>query len=152
VFDSFFDRAKDLAIAAVVGVMLALAGLLALTAAAAWQLAQWMPWPAALAVVGVGLLAISAIALWIGTAKKKPEPKPEDMLGDIDPVAMVLGLMELPVEVTKKIVSEKPIASIVVLSSLGLLIARNPQVALKLFDKVVGTFGAGFGVGGSTKE
>jgi hypothetical protein len=35
VFDTFFDRAKDLAIAAVVGVMLALAGLLALTAAAA---------------------------------------------------------------------------------------------------------------------
>jgi len=140
VFDSFFDRAKDLAIAAVVGVMLALAGLLALTAAAAWQLSQWMPWPAALALVGVGLLSISAIALWIGTAKKKPEPKPEDMLGDIDPVSMVLGLMELPVEVTKKIVSEKPIASIVVLSSLGLLIARNPQVALKLFDKVVGTF------------
>lgn len=145
-FDSFFDRAKDLAIAAVVGVMLALAGLLALTAAAAWQLSQWMPWPAALALVGVGLLSISAIALWVGTAKKKPEPQPEDALGDIDPVSMVLGLMELPVEVTKKIVSEKPIASIVVLSSLGLLIARNPQVALKLFDKVVGTFA------GPTKE
>lgn len=147
-FDSFFGRAKDLAIAAVVGVMLALAGLLALTAAAAWQLAMWIPWPAALAVVGVGLLAIAAIALWAGTAKKKPEPQqPEDMLGDIDPVSMVLGLMELPVEVTKKIISEKPIASIVVISSLGLLIARNPQVALKLFDKVVGAFG-----GGATKE
>jgi hypothetical protein len=146
VFDSFFDRAKDLAIAAVVGVMLALAGLLALTAAAAWQLAMWMPWPAALAVVGVGLLAIAAIALWVGTAKKKPEPQqPEDMLGDVDPVSLVLGLMELPVEVTKKIISEKPIASIVVLSSLGLLIARNPQVALKLFDRVVGGLGAGLG-------
>jgi len=142
VFDSFFDRAKDLAIAAVVGVMLALAGLLALTAAAAWQLAQWMAWPAALAVVGVGLLAIAAIALLIGMAKKsKPEPQPQDMMGDVDPVAMVLGLMELPVEVTKKIISEKPIASIVVISSLGLLIARRPEIAMKLFDKVVGTFG-----------
>ena len=141
-FDSFFDRAKDLAIAAVVGVMLALAGLLALTAAAAWQLAQWMAWPAALAVVGVGLLAIAAIALLIGMAKKsKPEPQPQDMMGDVDPVAMVLGLMELPVEVTKKIISEKPIASIVVISSLGLLIARRPEIAMKLFDKVVGTFG-----------
>jgi hypothetical protein len=58
---------------------------------------------------------------------------------------LVLGLMELPVEVTKKIISEKPIASIVVLSSLGLLIARNPQVALKLFDRVVGGLGAGLG-------
>jgi len=143
VFDTFFDRAKDLAIAAVVGVMLALAGLAALTVAAAWQLAEWMAWPAALAVVGVGLLAIAAIALWIGTAKKKskPEPQPENLMGDMDPVALVLGLMELPVEVTKKIISEKPIASIVVLSSLGLLIARRPEVAMKLFDKVVGTFG-----------
>lgn len=140
-FDTFFGRAKDLAIAAVVGVMLALAGLAALTVAAAWQLAEWMAWPAALAVVGVGLLAIAAIALWVGTAKKKPEPQPENLMGDMDPVALVLGLMELPVEVTKKIISEKPIASIVVLSSLGLLIARRPEVAMKLFDKVVGTFG-----------
>jgi hypothetical protein len=140
VFDSFFDRAKDLAIAAVVGVMLALAGLLALTAAAAWQLSQWMAWPAALAVVGVGLLAIAAISLVIGTAKKKPEPQPESLMGDVDPVSMVLGLMELPVEVTKKIIAEKPVASIVVIASLGLLIARRPEMALKLFDKVVGTF------------
>jgi hypothetical protein len=141
VFDSFFDRAKDLAIVAVVGVMLALVGLLALTAAAAWQLALWMPWPAALAVVGVGLLAIAAISLWVGTRVKKPEPQPDQFAGDVDPVSMVLGLMELPVEVTKKIISEKPVASVVVIASLGLLIARNPQVALRLFDKVVGQFG-----------
>ena len=50
-------------------------------------------------------------------------------------------MMELPVEVTKKIISEKPIASIIVISSLGLLIARKPEIAMKLFDKVVGTFG-----------
>lgn len=140
-FDSFFDRAKDLAIAAVVGVMLALVGLLALAAAAAWQLAVWMPWPGALAVVGVGLLAIAAISLWVGTRQKKPEPQPDKFTGDVDPVSMVLGLMELPVEVTKKIISEKPVASVVVIASLGLLIARNPQVALRLFDKVVGQFG-----------
>ena len=137
-FDKIFDRAKDLAIAAVVGVMLAFAGLLALTAGAAWTLAQWMAWPAALSVVGVGLLAIAAISLWVGTAKKKPEPQP-DNLGDVDPVSMVLGLMELPVEVTKKIIAEKPVASIVVIASLGLLIARRPEVALKMFDKIVGS-------------
>lgn len=145
-FGNFFDRAKDVAIAAIVAGFLAIAGVLALTAAAAWQLSTWMPWPAALTVTGVGLLAIAAISLWIGTQtnKKKPEPEP-DFGADIDPVSMVLGLMELPVEVTKKIVSEKPIASIVVLSSLGLLIARKPEVALRLFDKVVGGLGAGLG-------
>lgn len=140
-FDKIFDRAKDLAIAAVIGVMLAFTGLMALTVGGAWQLSLWMPWPAALSVVGVGLLAIAAISLWVGTREKKPEPQPDQFVGEADPVSMVLGLMELPVEVTKKIISEKPLASMVVIASVGLLIARNPQVALKLFDKVVGQFG-----------
>lgn len=150
-FDRIFDRAKDVAIAAIVAGFLAIAGVFALTAAAAWQLSLWMPWPAALTVTGVALLAIAAIALWVGTqSKKKPEPEQHDFAGDVDPVAMVLGLMELPVEVVKRIVSEKPIASIAVISSLGLLIARKPEVALKLFDKVVG--GLGGGLGGNGKQ
>jgi hypothetical protein len=141
VFDTFFDRAKDLAITAVVGFILAIVGVGVLSVAAAGQLSLWMTWPAALAVTGVGILAIAAISLWIGTAKKKkPEPEPEEMMADVDPVAMVLGLMELPVEVTKKIIAEKPIASIAVIASLGLLIARKPEVALKLFDRLVGSF------------
>ena len=145
-FDKIFDRAKDVAIAAIVAGFLAIAGVFALTAAAAWQLSLWMPWPAALTVTGVALLAIAAIALWVGTqTKKKPEPAQQDFAGEVDPVAMVLGLMELPVEVVKKIVSEKPIASIAVLSSIGLLIARKPEVALRLFDKIVGGLGAGLG-------
>ena len=137
----FVDRAKDFAIVAIVAAMLAFTAVLALTASAAWTLSQWIPWPAALAVVGVGLLAIAAIALWVGTLKKKPEQAEPDLgLGaDVDPVGLVLGLMELPVEVTKKIVAEKPIASIAVIASVGLLIARRPEVALKLFDKVVGS-------------
>lgn len=146
-FGNFFDRAKDVAIAAIVAGFLAIAGVSALTVAAAWQLSLWMPWPAALTVTGVGLLAIAAISLWVGmqTNKKKDEPAQQDFAGDVDPVAMVLGLMELPVEVVKKIVSEKPIASIAVLSSIGLLIARKPEVALRLFDKVVGGLGSGLG-------
>jgi hypothetical protein len=141
VFNAFFDRAVDLAIAGVVGFILAIVGVSVLAVAAAWQLSLWMTWPAALAVTGVGVLAIAAISLWIGTAKKKkPEPVFEENPAD-DPVAMVLGLMELPVEVLKKIVAEKPIASIALMSSLGLLIARRPEVALKLFDRLVGSFG-----------
>lgn len=140
-FNAFFDRAVDLAIAGVVGFILAIVGVSVLAVAAAWQLSLWMTWPAALAVTGVGVLAIAAIALWVGTAKKKkPEPTPEEQLAD-DPVGMVLGLMELPVEVVKKIVAEKPIASIALMSSLGLLIARKPEVALRLFDRLVGSLG-----------
>jgi len=141
VFNAFFDRAVDLAIAGVVGFVLAIVGVAVLAVAAAWQLSLWLTWPAALAVTGVGVLAIAAISLWIGTAKKKkPEPDFEENLAD-DPVAMVLGLMELPVDVLKKVIAEKPIASIALMSSLGLLIARRPEVALKLFDRLVGSFG-----------
>lgn len=140
-FDSFFVRAKDLAIAAVVALILGIIGVAVLAVAAAWQLSVWMPWPAALAVTGVGVLAIAAISLWVGAAKKKPEPQPEESMSDADPVGMVLGLMELPVDVVKRIVMEKPIASIALISSVGLLIARKPEVAMKLFDRLVGSFG-----------
>lgn len=141
-FDRIFDRAKDIAIVAVLAGMLALIAASMLAVSAAWLLSQWMPWPAALAVTAVGILAVAAIALWVGTLEKKKKPEPEtDHMSEIDPVAMVLGLIELPVEVTKKIVAEKPVASIVVIASLGLLIARKPEVALKLFDKVVSGLG-----------
>jgi Putative Actinobacterial Holin-X, holin superfamily III len=141
VFDKFFDRAKDVAIVASVATLLSIAGVFALTAAAAWWLSEWMPWPAALAVTGVGLLAIAAISLWIGTQSKSKKAEPQPVHEEIDPTAMALAMLELPVEVTKKIISERPIAALVVISSLGLLIARKPQAALKIFDKVVEQFG-----------
>lgn len=140
-FDKFFDRAKDVAIVAVVAGLLSIAGLFALTAAAAWWLAEWMPWPAALAVTGVALLAIAAISLWIGTQSKAKKPEPAPVHEEIDPVTMALAMLELPVEVTKKIIAERPIAALVAVSTLGLLIARQPQAALKIFDKVVQQFG-----------
>lgn len=138
-FDKHIDRAKDIALFATVGVMLAFGGILCLSAGAAWALAQWMPWPASLAVVGVGLLAVAAISLWFGTQKKKPEPLP-DPLADIDPASMIMGLMDLPVEITKKVFSERPVASVMVIAGLGLFIARKPDVALKVLDKVMATF------------
>ncbi|MEQ1783790.1 MAG: phage holin family protein [Hyphomonadaceae bacterium] len=140
-FDKFFDRAKDVAIVASVATLLAIAGLFALTAAAAWWLAEWMPWPAALAVTGVALLAIAAISLWIGTQSRSKKPEPQPVHDEMDPVAMALAMLDLPIEVTKKIITERPIAALVVVSSLGLLIARQPQAALKIFDKVVQQFG-----------
>lgn len=139
-FDKFFDRVKDVAIVGVIAAFLAIAGVFALTAAAAWQLSLWLTWPAALAVTGGALLFIALISLWIGLqSKKKAEPQPEHE--DADPTAMALAMLELPLEVTKRIIAERPIAALVVVSSLGLLIARKPQVALKIFDRVVTQFG-----------
>ena len=62
-------------------------------------------------------------------------------MSDAEPVGVVLGLRELPVDVGKRIVMEKPIAAIALISSVGLLIARKPEVAMKLFDRLVGSFG-----------
>lgn len=141
-FDKFFDRAKDIAIVAVIAAFLAIAGVLALTGAAAWQLSLYMAWPAALATTGGALLLIAFISLWIGMqskSKKKPDPAPEH--DEVDPTAMAMAMLDLPVEVTKRIIAERPIAALVVVSSLGLLIARKPQVALKIFDKVASQFG-----------
>ena len=139
-FDKFFDRVKDVAIVGVIAAFLAIAGVFALTVAAAWQLSLWLTWPAALAVTGGALLFIALISLWIGLqSKKKAEPQPEHE--DADPTAMALAMLELPLEVTKRIIAERPIAALVVVSSLGLLIARKPQVALKIFDRVVTQFG-----------
>jgi len=139
VFEKHIDRAKDIALFATAGVMLAFAGVLCLSAGAVWALSQWMPWPASLAVVGVALLAVAAISLWFGAHKKKPDPLP-DPLADVDPASMIMGLMDLPVEVTKKVFSERPVASVVVIAGLGLFIASKPEVALKVLDKVVATF------------
>ncbi len=141
-FDRFFDRVKDVAIVGVIAGLLAIVGLFALAGAAAWQLSLWLTWPAALAVTGGALLFAALISLWIGLqskSKKKDEPQPEHQ--EVDPTAMALAMLELPMEVTKKIIAERPIAALVVVSSLGLLIARKPQVALKIFDRVVSQFG-----------
>ena len=62
-FDKFFDRVKDVAIVGVIAAFLAIAGVFALTVAAAWQLSLWLTWPAALAVT-VGALS-SAFAVGV---------------------------------------------------------------------------------------
>ena len=74
-----------------------------------------------LAIGGVVTLAISAaltLEMWM-------------------PTQAVLAMLDLPVEVAKQIMKERPVAATVVIAGLGLLIARKPQVALGMVDKLI---------------
>jgi hypothetical protein len=135
----FMDRAKGVAIAAGAASLLALAGVFTLAAAGAATLAIWLPWPAALAITAVGFLAIAAIAMWVGVQPGHGERHSDH---DVDHASQAaLALVDLPMEAAKKIISERPIAALVMVSGIGLLVARKPQIALKLVDKILERFG-----------
>jgi hypothetical protein len=133
----FIDRAKGVAIAAGAASLLALAGVFTLAASLAATLALWVPWPAALAITAVAFLSVAAIAMWVGV-------QPERMRSDDDDGEQAsqaaLALVDLPMEAAKKIIVERPIAAIVLVSGFGLLIARRPQIAMKVVDKILERF------------
>lgn len=133
----FIDRAKGVAIAAGAASLLALAGTFMLAASLAATLAVWLPLPAALAITAVAFLAVAAIAMWVGV---QPERVRSDE-ADADQVSeAALALVDLPVEAAKRIISERPIAAIVMVSGFGLLLARRPQIALKVVDRILERF------------
>jgi hypothetical protein len=134
--DRFFDRAKGVAVAAGAATLLAIGGVVTLAISAALTLEMWMPAPAAYAVTAVGFLSIAAIAMWVGVQPKKPEKK-EEPQPEIDPTQAVLAMFDLPVEVAKQVIKERPVAATVVIAGLGILIARKPQVVLGMVDKLV---------------
>lgn len=137
--ERFFDRAKGVAVAAGAATLLAIGGVVTLAISAAMTLETWMPGPAAYAVTAVGFLAVAAIAMWVGVQPKKPEKREEPE--EVDPTQAVLAMLDLPVEVAKQIIKERPVAATVVVAGLGLLIARKPQVALNMVDKLIERFG-----------
>jgi hypothetical protein len=131
------DQAKGIAIAAGAASLLALAGTFLLAASLAATLAVWVPWPAALAIAAVAFLAVAAIAMWLGV---QPERVKSDE-ADAEQVSdAALALVDLPVEAAKKIILERPIAAVVLVSGFGLLLARRPQIALKVVDKILERF------------
>jgi hypothetical protein len=132
------DRAKGVAIAAGAASLLALAGVFTLAASLAATLALWMPWPAALGITAVVFFLTAAISMWVGV-----QPAHADRNEDRDAEqasAAALALVDLPMEAAKKIITQRPIAAIVLVSGFGLLIARKPQIALKVVDKILERF------------
>lgn len=131
------DRAKGVAIAAGAASLLALAGVFMLAASLAATLEMWLPWPAALALTAVAFFSVAAIAMWVGVQPERM--KSEDADHD-QASAAALALVDLPMEAAKRIITERPVAAIVLASGLGLLIARRPQVAMKMVDKILERF------------
>ncbi len=141
--EQFVDKAKVIAIVGVIALFFGLAGSFLLAAAIVALLAIWMPWPAALAVTGVGFLAITAIALWVGTrssSSKSPEPEAANPEQDNMMESALSSLTDLPLEAARKIISERPIAALAVFSGFGVLIARRPEVAIRLVERLVSRF------------
>lgn len=136
---SFLSRAKGVAVAAGAASLLALAGVFTLAAAGAATIAIWLPWPAALAITAVLFFAIAGIAMWVGVQPDRP--KGDDDVDGEHASNAALALVDLPMEAAKKIIQERPIAAIVLVSGFGLLIARRPQIAMKVVDKVLERFG-----------
>ncbi|MDP3740537.1 MAG: hypothetical protein Q8R02_24335 [Hyphomonadaceae bacterium] len=135
----FIDRAKGVAVAAGAASLLAVAGVVMLAASGAATLAIWMPWPAALATTAVGFLAVAAIAMWVGVQPAHAD-KNDDKDGE-QASAAAMALVDLPLEAAKRIITERPVAAIVLVSGFGLLIARRPQIAMKVVDKILERFG-----------
>ncbi|HEX5008296.1 MAG TPA: hypothetical protein VFV70_14370 [Hyphomonadaceae bacterium] len=136
-FVKIMDRAKGVAIAAGAASLLAFAGVLTLAASLAATLALWLPWPAALALTAVTFFAVAAIAMWVGVQPERirSDDPDHDQASDA-----ALALVDLPMEAAKRIITERPVAAIVLASGLGLLIARRPQVAMKMVDKILERF------------
>jgi hypothetical protein len=132
------DRAKGVAIAAGAASLLALAGVFTLAASLAATLALWMPWPAALALTAIAFLATAAISMWIGVQPERIKNHEDE--GEQASQA-ALALVDLPMEAAKRIITERPIAAVVLVSGFGLLLARRPQIALKVVDKILERFG-----------
>jgi hypothetical protein len=136
---SILNRAKGVAVAAGAASLLALAGVFTLAAAGSATLAQWIGWPAGLAVTAVVFFAVAGIAMWVGVQPDRMKNN-DDEDGEHASNA-ALALVDLPMEAAKKIIQERPIAAIVLVSGFGLLIARRPQIALKVVDKILERFG-----------
>lgn len=136
------DKAKAIAVAGVIATFFGLVGVFTLAASMAALLAMWLPWPGALAITAATFLAITAISLWIGalsTGTSAPAA-PSDPAADQSMEQALSSLTDLPLEVARKMIAERPIAALAIFSGFGMLIARRPEVAIKLVERLVQRF------------
>jgi hypothetical protein len=54
--------------------------------------------------------------------------------------AVLSSLTEVPVEIARKIITERPIAALVVFSGVGALIARKPALAVRIAERLISRF------------
>lgn len=135
------DKAKVLAIAGVFAFFFGIAGAFTLAAAMASALAMWLSWPAALGITAGTFIAIAGMALWLGlkpsSHAKQQAVTPEEEKA----VESAFGsLTDLPLDMARKIISERPIAALAMFSGFGVLIARRPEIAIRLVERLIARF------------
>ncbi|MBU6318715.1 MAG: hypothetical protein KGS00_03605 [Alphaproteobacteria bacterium] len=132
------DQAKAILLFGGVAFLLSIAGLICLAAAAVTLLDLWLPLPASLALTAVACLSIAAIVLWVGL--NPPRAAPAEAEPEADMEAVLSSLTEVPVEIARKIITERPIAALVVFSGVGALIARRPALAVRIAERLISRF------------
>ena len=132
------DRAKAVLILGGAVFVFLVAGLICLAAAAVSLLDLWLPLPASLALTAVACLSIAAIVLWVGM--RPPRAAPAEAEPEADMEAVLSSLTEVPVEIARKIITERPIAALVVFSGVGALIARKPALAVRIAERLISRF------------
>jgi len=143
----FLDRARLMAFAGLFAVVMAIAGFLCLAGAFAWLLATWLPWPGALAVTAVACLSLSALALWVGAHPgagrgRRERERERERENEAAFEAALASVTDVPLEVARKIISDRPLAALAVFSGFGVLIARKPELAMRLVEKLLARFTA----------
>lgn len=120
-----------------VAVVMGVVGLLTLSAAFAALLALWLPWPAALVITAVAFLIVAAIALWMGLRRMgdKTDDAEEEARADELAEAATGMFADLPVEAARRLIQDKPLAAVVLASTVGVLLARKPEAAVDLMQK-----------------
>lgn len=138
------DKVKGVAIGAGAASLLALVGVFLLGASLAATIAIWLPWSAALGLAALTFLVVAALAMWLSVRSSKSSSDSKNGKADghePDQIsAAASALVDLPIEAVKKMVQERPVAAVVLVSGLGLLIARKPEVALKMVDRILERF------------
>jgi hypothetical protein len=127
------DRAKARLLAGALAALGGVAGAIVLGVGLVRAL-EATPYPAAFMILAaLVLLGLAGWAAWYFLAPDTSLDKEGEQLVD----AASSALADLPVEVLRKMVSERPMTAIALFSGLGALIARRPDLAGKLIERLM---------------
>lgn len=124
-----FDQAKGRIIALVLAALAGLAGTFALVVAIALWISMYLPPPAGWALAALVILAMAGGAIWYAV---RPDKTIGEEGGDI-----AQGLLEVPIDAARQLIVDRPLAAVAMSSGFGVMLARRPDMAAKLVERVV---------------
>jgi hypothetical protein len=129
----FAGSAKGRLVLIVAAGLLAVIGAVVMATGLVFTLRLWMPWFAALGVSALVLLGLAGAFAWIGL---RPDLGLDQEGRQI--VEMASGMItDIPVEVARKLITDRPLAAVALASGFGALMARRPAAAAKLAETLL---------------